>query len=353
VRCVAHVHSTHSDGTATVGELRTAVREAGAQVLLLTDHDSLGARDAGEDGWDEDVLVVAGHEISPRGGHLLVFGAGEVIAHAGRDERAILDAVAAVGAFGIPAHPFSAGSAMSARIGRPHPWRLFDHPAVAGIEVWSLTTDAAEGWASPRSAVRGLRDPAAAVLAGPPAGHLERWDALSARRPLGGLGGLDAHAPGVRLRGRVRSIMPHGRWMGLLQTVLHLDAPLAGGSDDAGAVLRALRAGATTLALPSLGDPLQARAGWSTAPVPGACGPARDALLHVTAPPGTRVRVVRDGAVALEADATLGPFPAEGPGVHRVELWRRPADGAPAAPWLLSSPVLLGASPGGGPPGTG
>jgi hypothetical protein len=65
------------------------------------------------------------------------------------------------------------------------------------------------------------------------------------------------------------------------------------------------------------------------------------------------VRVVRDGAVALEADAALGPFPAEGPGVHRVELWRRPADGAPAAPWLLSSPVLLGASPGGGPPGTG
>ena len=58
VRCIAHVHSTHSDGTATVRELRAAGRRAGAQVLLLTDHDSLGARDAGEDGWGDGVLVV-------------------------------------------------------------------------------------------------------------------------------------------------------------------------------------------------------------------------------------------------------------------------------------------------------
>src|SRR5262249_32883700 len=77
VRCVAHVHSRPSDGTATVPELRAAVRAAGAEVLLLTDHDSLGARDAGEDGWGDGVLVVAGHEVSPRGGHLLVFGTDE------------------------------------------------------------------------------------------------------------------------------------------------------------------------------------------------------------------------------------------------------------------------------------
>ena len=58
VRCVAHVHSTHSDGSATVAELRTAARAAGARVVLLTDHDTLGARDAGEDGWgDESALL--------------------------------------------------------------------------------------------------------------------------------------------------------------------------------------------------------------------------------------------------------------------------------------------------------
>ena len=35
------------------------------------------------------------HVHSARGGHLLVFGTAEVIPHAGRDERAILDAVLA------------------------------------------------------------------------------------------------------------------------------------------------------------------------------------------------------------------------------------------------------------------
>jgi hypothetical protein len=209
VRAVAHVHSTHSDGTATVAELRAAVRAAGARVLLLTDHDTLGAREAGEDGWADDVLVVAGHEVSPRGGHLLVFGTDAVVPHAGHDEREILDAVREAGGFGIAAHPFSAGSAMSTRIGRPHPWGTFEHPALVGLEVWSLVTDAAEAWRWPGAALRDLIDPDRAVLRGPPPGHLERWDELASRRAAGGagtlagLGGLDAHAPGLHAQDTV------------------------------------------------------------------------------------------------------------------------------------------------------
>jgi hypothetical protein len=323
VRCVAHVHSVHSDGTATVAELRRAVREAGARVLLLTDHDTLGAREAGEDGGGDGVLVVVGHEVSPRRGHLLVFGTDEAIAHRGRDERAILDAVQAAGGFGIAAHPFSAGSAMSTRIGRPHPWSTFGHPALAGVEVWSLATDTAEGWRSPAAALRDLLAPSGVVLRGPPPGHLERWDALSARAPLAGLGGLDAHAAGLRVGGRVRSIMPHARWMSQLQTVLELDAPLQGADGpDTAAVLRALRRGATALAVPPLGDPLSAR-------VRIAGG-----RLEVDAPPGTTVRLVRDGRAVPDPGAGL-----PGPGTYRVELLRRGANGP--VPWLLPSPVRL------------
>jgi hypothetical protein len=342
VRCVAHVHSVHSDGTATVAELREAVRAAGARVLLLTDHDTLAARERREDGWADDVLVVVGHEVSPRGGHLLVFDTEAVIPHAGRDEREILDAVAEAGGFGIAAHPFSTGSAVSTTIGRPHPWATFDHPALAGLEVWSLTTDAAEAWRSPSAALRDLVDPEHVVLRGPPPGHLERWDALARRRRLGGLGGLDAHAPGVRFGGRVRTIMPHARWMAQLQTVLELDAPLTGdnGSDTA-TVLRALRAGATTIAVPPLGDPLAGRATVSSAPRPGGCGPVAGARVDVEAPSGTLVRVIRDGAAILEADAADGPFWLTAPGLHRVELLRPGPHGGAPVPWLLPSPVRI------------
>jgi hypothetical protein len=320
VRCIAHVHSTHSDGSATVRELRAAARAAGARVVLLTDHDTLGAREAGEDGWGEDVLVVVGHEVSPRGGHLLVFGTDDVVGHVGRGDREILDAVAEAGGFAYAAHPFSRGSAISTRVGRAHTWEAFRHPALAGVEVWSLTTDVSEGWRGPAQALRDLRDPLGTALAGPPERHLREWDALTAAGDvLAGLGGQDAHARGVRIGSRVRSIMPHDRWMGLVQTLLELDEPLTGDDEhDRRAVLGALRAGRTSIVVPPLGDPSEARI-------------ALDGTrLSVAAPEGTIARIVRPGGELRERPA---PCDVEVAGPVRVELLR---DGSR---WILSSPL--------------
>ena len=325
VRCVAHVHSTHSDGSATVAELRAAARAAGARVVLLTDHDTLGAREAGEDGWGEDVLVVVGHEVSPRGGHLLVFGTDEVVGHVGRGDREILDAVAEAGGFGYAAHPFSRGSAISTRVGRPHAWESFRHPALAGVEVWSLTTDVSEGWRGPAQALRDLRDPLGTALAGPPERHLREWDALTAAGDvLAGLGGQDAHARGVRIRGRVRSIMPHDRWMGLVQTLLELDGPLTGDDEhDRRAVLDALRAGRTSIVVPPLGDPLDAR-------ITVAGG-----RVAIDAPEGTVARIVTPGGDARERPA---PCEVDAVAPFRVELLRATPGRGPAR-WILTSPV--------------
>lgn len=348
VRAVAHAHSIHSDGGATVLELREAVRRAGAQVLLLTDHDTLGAATAGEDGPGGGVLVVVGHEVSPKAGHLLVFGTETVIDHDGRDERAVLDAVAAAGGVAYPAHPFSRGSAMSRTIAPPHAWKTFDHPAVRGIEVWSLQTDTAESWRTPLAAARDLRDPRQAALAGPDAERLRRWDDLSRTlgRPLGGLGGQDAHAAGVRVRGRLLTPQPHARWLRLVQTVLWLREPLGGdAASDRAAVLEALRAGRTAVALPALGEPT-AVAVWWRAPdgqilPPGAEGPAAGTVLHVEAPSGTTVVRLHDGLPIGEPGSVHDSgWPAEGPGLHRVELLREDADGRRRR-WVLPAGVWL------------
>jgi hypothetical protein len=226
------------------------------------------------------------------------------VAHRGRDEREILDAVADAGGFGYAAHPFSLGSAMSQRVGRPHAWGTFAHPALRGLEVWSHTTDVSEAWRHPVAAVRDLADPLRSTLAGPPERHLREWDALSrAGVVLAGLGGQDAHARGVRLRGRVRSVMPHDRWMNLVQTVLHLDRPLTGDDEaDRAAVLDGLRAGRTEIVVPPLGDPLGPR------------------------PADVVERVVDLGA-----------------GLRRTELLRPGRDGV-LARWILSSPVHSGSS---------
>jgi predicted metal-dependent phosphoesterase TrpH len=65
VSCVLRVHSTYSDGSATVPELLEAARGAGADAVLLTDRDSLQARRDGWEGIHDGVLLVVGTEVRP------------------------------------------------------------------------------------------------------------------------------------------------------------------------------------------------------------------------------------------------------------------------------------------------
>ena len=55
--CVVHLHSTYSDGTGTVPQIARAAKHAGVDVVLLTDHDTLAAKERGEEGWHGEVLA--------------------------------------------------------------------------------------------------------------------------------------------------------------------------------------------------------------------------------------------------------------------------------------------------------
>jgi PHP domain len=346
VSCVVHVHSTYSDGTAAVPEIVAAAAAAGADAVLLTDHDSLAARRDGWEGRQDGVCVLVGTEVSPKQGHYLAFGVAAEIAHAGRSALEIAAAVRAAGGLGFAAHPFSRGGRMlvpglARRIVLPHGWPALDDPlGCDGIELWSLTTDAAEGWRTPLEAMRWLRDPQAAIAGGPPAHHLRRWDALSARRRLPAIGGLDGHAPGVRLRGRVRSPLSHHRTFDLLQTHLLCERPLSGYPEaDWHTVLAALAAGGAWLVCPCVAPARGARL-WAEladgAAIPmGAEAPAGRAVLRARLPRTADVRVVRDGAPLHEVRAAALDLDIEARGVYRVEAR---IDGRL---WLLSNPVHL------------
>src|SRR3954452_15476186 len=149
VSCVAHIHSTYSDGTATVSELLDAARRTGVDALLLTDHDTLAARDDGWEGTHDGVFLLVGSEVSSGQGHYLAFGIDEDVEHAGCTARAVAAAVRSAGGVGIAAHPFSLGSkmlvpALARRFVPPHYWAALDEPdGFDGIELWSLATDAA------------------------------------------------------------------------------------------------------------------------------------------------------------------------------------------------------------------
>jgi hypothetical protein len=344
VSCVVHVHSTYSDGTATVAELAEAAAATGVDALLLTDHDTLGALRDGWQGRRDGVCVLVGTEVSPKGGHYLALGVDREIPHA--EPLEIAEAVREAGGVGFAAHPFSRGGHMLApelarRIVLPHGWPALDDPrGCDGVELWSLTTDAAEGWRTPAEAVRWLRDPERAIAAGPPARHLREWDALSARRRVPAIGGLDGHQPGVRVRGRVLSPLSHRRTFGLLRTHLLCERALTGEPEaDWRTVLAALREGAAWLACPCVAPATGARL-WAERPdggivAMGGEAPAEHSMLRVRLPRAAELRVLRDGVLLqqvhdAELDVEIGAR-----GVYRVEA--RIDDRL----WLLSNPIHL------------
>jgi hypothetical protein len=346
VSCVVHMHTTYSDGTATVEELLAAAAAAGVDLVLLTDHDSLGARRDGWEGRHDGVSLLVGTEVSPKQGHYLALGVDREIPHAGRSARQIADAVRDAGGVGFAAHPFSQGGHMlipqlARRIVLPHGWPALDDPlGCDGVELWSLTTDAAEGWRTPAEAVRWLRDPETAIAAGPPAHHLARWDALSERRRLPAIGGLDGHQPGVRMRGRVRSPLPHRRTFDLLRTHLLCERPMTGDLEaDWQTVLTALASGAAWLTCPCVAPAHGARL-WAegedgvVTPMGGEV-PASRSMLRVRLPRAADVRVVHNGARFHEARGAALDVKLEGRGVYRIEAR---IDGRL---WLLSNPLHL------------
>src|SRR5918998_1248250 len=128
--CVVHLHSLYSDGTGTVPEIARAGRRAGADVVLLTDHDTLEAKDRGEEGWYGAVLLLVGTEVSPRRrNHYLAFGIDRVIGHEGLDAAGICRAVADAGGCGVAPHP------LFPRLGalpRPGPGHAVRGPGLRG-----------------------------------------------------------------------------------------------------------------------------------------------------------------------------------------------------------------------------
>jgi hypothetical protein len=341
--CVVHLHSLYSDGTGTVAEIAKAARRSGAEVVLLTDHDTLEARDRGEEGWHDGVLVCVGEEVSPKGhNHYLAFGVDRLVDHAGLDCQGIVDAVAAAGGFGFPAHPFSTGSPRFRRASGI-PWEDLACIGYTGIELWSAVTDSAEK-------VRKLTDVGRFIVAPdrfldhPPAANLAGWDALCAERRVVAIGGVDAHQIGKRIAGRVPlRLMAYHRSFRLLRTRVLLENALSGDTErDREAVYAALRAGRCYLARDSLA-PARDFSFWADGPrrleMGEENGHAKGLTVHVRTPRPARIALLRDGQEVATREGEALDHPAEQPGVYRVEATVT-AHGRQRT-WILSNPIYL------------
>ena len=332
--CVIHLHSTYSDGTGTVKQIARAGRRARADVVLLTDHDTLAAKRNGEEGWYGDVLLLVGEEVSPRRrNHYLAFGIDEEIDHSELDAAGICRAVRSAGGFGFAAHPFSEGSKRFKRAGPGMPFDALDCEALDGIELWSFVNDTGESVTSVPQMLRFLLAPGRA-LDGPPERNTRAWDELCRTRRVVAIGGIDAHQFGKRVGPFVPlRIMAYHRSFRHIRTHVLCERPP--GREQ---VFGALREGRCYIAVDSIAPARGFRFEADDLPM-GAEAPAGRRRLSVSTPADARLRLLRNGSEIAGGTGRALDAEVEEPGVYRVEALRHKH--GRERTWILSNPIYL------------
>jgi hypothetical protein len=330
--CVVHLHSTYSDGTGTVKEIARAARRAKADVVLLTDHDTLAAKRNGEEGWYGDVLLLVGEEVSPRNrNHYLAFGIDSEIDHSQLDAAGICLAVRDAGGFGFAAHPFSEGSKRFKRA-RGMPFDALDCDALHGVELWSFVNDTGEAISSIPEMARFLVAPGRA-LDHPPARNLRAWDELCRTRRVVAIGGIDAHQYGKRVGPVVPlRVMAYHRSFRHIRTHVLCEEP---GREQ---VYAALREGRCYIAVDSIA-PAKGFSFEADDLRMGAEAPAGRRSLRARTPADARLRLLRDGSEIAAATGRSLEAEVEEPGVYRVEAIKR-SKGRERT-WIVSNPIYL------------
>lgn len=329
-----HVHSTHSDGTGTVPEIARAAARNSVDVVLLTDHDTLAARRAGEEGWHGDVLVLVGEEVTPKNrDHYLAFGLDREVSR-NQPAAGIVRDVAERGGFGFAAHPFSKGSERFSRIAGM-PWTDFECEGLSGLEVWSFVTDTAEKLGSIADIAGFIARPERA-LDHPPSSNVAEWDRLCRLRRVVGIAGIDAHQIGYRVRERVPvRLMSYARSFRYLRTHVLCPEPLSGSLEhDRALVFDALRAGCCYMSVDSLGPPRGFGFAAGGVQMGGEAEFAGQTLV-ASVPRPAQLRLMRNGEEIARAEGSRLEHTATEPGVYRVEAH------LDNRTWILSNPVYL------------
>lgn len=367
-----HVHSTYSDGMGTVAEIAHAANRAGLDFLVLCDHSSLQARQAGEDGWRGRTLVLVGTEIQTDTGHLLALDVPDSFLPASGDglaaQRAILDS----GGLGFIALPCDL---------KDH-WRDFSlHQAGIGLEVFNLSAIARTKINLPALAEiwRRYKGPkpqkAFHLVSARPARELRLWDSLTApaqpgqpARPVVGIGSVDAHAV-MKFGGRAYPFPTYEETFRTLRTHVVTTQPLSHGEgpspdraalsrQDQALLHRSLAQGHCYMAYDNYADStgfvFEAVRDQMQTPVAvmgDALAIPQGGLRLRARAPRTRsfVRLYCNGQLVAAARGGELEHRAETPGVYRVEmyLYRYRVGNLclGAKPWIFSNPIYVQPAP--------
>jgi hypothetical protein len=344
--CVIHLHSAYSfDGRTPIPVILGAARQRGIDILLLTDHSNLRAREEGFEGWHDGTLLIVGEEIAPRFNHYLAFGTGRAVACAEREPdlppQTYIDRVRDEGGMGFIAHPDHAGTPLFHV--KHYAWTDWSVIGYTGMGIWDFMTDWQGGLSSRIRAILSYAFPAF-FLRGPSPATLDRWDRLTQKRPVVGIGELDNHDSLRRHWGIPIPVFPFSRVFGLIRTHILFEKPLSGNSRaDIDALLETLRRGRVYVSL----DHFRSASGFSLTLTEGSRTATmgdefildHSALLRALFPHKARIRLIRNGSLFRQDTAAELCVNLDEPGVYRIEADLK-AFGR-YRPWIFSNPLYV------------
>jgi hypothetical protein len=342
---IIHFHSEHSwDGRISIGEIINAARENNVDFLMLTDHSCQEARKNGLEGWNEEVLLVVGQEISPRFNHYIAFGVDEDIAV---DEgetiapQGYIDQVRRGGGIGFIAHPDHEGTELFHV--KHFPWVDWTVSGYTGLGIWDFMTDWQSSLTGYPKALLSFVFPAY-FLHGPRQVTLDRWDRLNRTSKVVGIGELDNHDTPKTICGLSVSVFNFKKAFRFIRTHLLLDNPFEKDNvKDINAIINALRGGRAYIALEHFkraeGFLMYIFDNTTTATMGDEFILNDNAVLRIETPVQCKIRIVRDGKILQEDLAARLEYPISERGVYRVEAYIKIL--YKYRPWIFSNPIYV------------
>lgn len=338
-----HVHSTYSDGTGTIEEIAEAARDAGLDIVGMTDHHTLKPIRDGKEGWHGKVLMLFGTEIGTEHNHYLAWRVTKEIPDNQQNPQAVIDAVHAQGGIGFIAHPFEKGCKYGFS-GRAFTWENWNVSGFTGICIWNFISQ----WKGPITSW-----PKAlfyylyrrAAVTGPDSETLAIWDRYLKNGRVVAIGGTDAHAFRFSIGSIKSKIFPYKYLFKTINTHIITDKPLTGElNPDKKIVYTALERGHCFVSFDLLGSGRGFEFNASTAARKVMMGDeitlSGGVKLEVILPRAAKVRIIKNGAPWREGYGKHHLYTVKKPGVFRVEVFRKSLFGHDRA-WIFSNPIYV------------
>ncbi len=342
---VLHVHSVYSDGSGEVEQIASFASECELDFLILTDHNTLRARDEGYQKFYGNTFLMVGCEINDKDNrnHYLAFGIDKVISTR-LPAREYINKVSELGGIGFIAHPDEKRDQMKEH--PPYPWTDWEADGFTGIEIWNHMSEWMENLTEEnkyQSFMHPLR-----TIQGPPEVTLKRWDELNMHRKVVGIGGVDAHAHKINLLGFFEvEVFPYKVLFKSIRTHILLDEKIEVSENPEEIlktekkILAALREGRCFVSNDYHGDAKGFRffvkdISFNTW-MQGSTVKLQNNMQFVVYTPGgpCTVRLIRNGELAGTSNSDESVFELTEEGVYRVEVYKY------SKAWIFSNHIRV------------